>query len=195
MKKVNIFPGRFQPFHKGHLKCCEDAYKKNGYPCVIMYIHNEKFDERKPFGDEFIEEELEMLKKSCDYIEDAIWIRRPLPMILCRLLHERDYEPVLWLAGEDRIDSYKRLMQPEKIKDEFGFDAPEFMITNRYCSATEVRQSIANDDYDTYKDLMPEGVNTNRSFFDKLKKQLDKVLSKTESRFTSLKSYIIERLK
>ena len=44
LKKVNIFCGRFQPFHKGHLKCCEDAYKKNGYPVFIFYVPNKQFD-------------------------------------------------------------------------------------------------------------------------------------------------------
>ena len=55
LKKVNLFAGRFQPFHSGHLQCCEDAYKENGLPVVIMYIHNDKFDSKKPFDDTIIE--------------------------------------------------------------------------------------------------------------------------------------------
>ena len=68
LKKVNLFAGRFQPFHAGHLQCCSDAFKENGYPTVIMYIHNEKFDEKKPFDDSVIEKELEIVKKNCDFI-------------------------------------------------------------------------------------------------------------------------------
>ena len=74
LKKVNIFCGRFQPFHKGHLKCCEDAYKENGYPVFIFYTPNKQFDDRKPFDDELLEEEYDILlgKTNCDSFEDLV---------------------------------------------------------------------------------------------------------------------------
>ena len=92
LKKVNIFPGRFQPFHSGHLKACEDAFKKNGLPVYIMYIHNEKFDSRKPFDDELTKKELERLVDKYEYIEGINWIRRPMPMTICRVCIENGYE-------------------------------------------------------------------------------------------------------
>jgi cytidyltransferase-like protein len=68
MKKVNVFPGRFQPFHNGHLQAIKDAYEENGLPTVVMYIHNDKFDNRKPFNDEIIERELNIINQEVQLI-------------------------------------------------------------------------------------------------------------------------------
>lgn len=172
LKKVNIFPGRFQPFHNGHLKACEDAFKKNGLPVYIMYIHNEKFDSRKPFDDELTKKELERLVDKYEYIEGINWIRRPMPMTICRVCIENGYEPVLWLAGEDRIDGYKKLMKGKSIKDELGIDEPEFYITKRYGSATDVREAIKNDDEEKFKELMPKEAH---DLFSEFKKQISSI--------------------
>ena len=172
LKKVNIFPGRFQPFHSGHLKACEDAFKKNGLPVYIMYIHNEKFDSRKPFDDELTKKELERLVDKYEYIEGINWIRRPMPMTICRVCIENGYEPVLWLAGEDRIDGYKKLMKGKSIKDELGIDEPEFYITKRYGSATDVREAIKNDDEEKFKELMPKEAH---DLFSEFKKQISSI--------------------
>ena len=153
MKKVNVFPGRFQPFHNGHLQACKDAMKENGFPVVVMYIHNEKFDNRKPFSDDIIEKELKLIKEDC--IEDAIWLNRPWPTLVCRVLLEHGYEPVLWLAGEDRINSYKNMVQEDKIRNELNIEPPKFYLTNRYGSATAVREAILSNDIDKFKELMP----------------------------------------
>lgn len=184
LKQVNIFPGRFQPFHKGHLKCCEDAYKKNGYPTVIMYVHNTKFDKKKPFDDELLIKELEIIKKEYDYIEDYIPMQRPLLGIMCNDLKEKGYEANIWLAGPDRIDSYKRQLNPKYI-DELGVKLPELMETNRYSSATEVREAIKNGDENKFKELMPKGTD---KMFDEYKEQLDKVIK--ENKYLSLSSFI-----
>lgn len=184
LKQVNMFPGRFQPFHKGHLKCCEDAYKENGLPTVIFYIHNEKFDKKKPFDDELIKKEMEIIKKNNKFIEDAIWLRKPFPTLMCRILQEQGYEANLWIAGEDRIESYKKLIKPEKI-EELGVKVPELIQSNRYSSATEVREVIRNNDKGKFKELMPDGTD---KMFDEYKEQLDKVY---ESQMTLL-DYINE---
>lgn len=172
MKKVNVFPGRFQPFHRGHLQVCKDAMKENGYPTVVMYIHNEKFDNRKPFSDDIIQRELNMIKNWEDCIEDAIWLNRPWPTLVCRILLEHGYEPVLWLAGEDRIDNYKNMVQEDKIRNELKIEPPTFYLANRYGSATDVREAIKNDDLITYLNLMPE---TTGDLFDEFREQLLKI--------------------
>lgn len=172
LKDVNIFPGRFQPFHKGHLKCCEDAYKKNGLPTYIMYIHNEKFDAKKPFDDDLTKKELKRLVEKYDYIAGINWIRRPMPITICRVCMENGFRPVLWLCGADRIDSYKKLMQGKSIKDELGIDEPEFMETNRYYSGTEVRNAIKQDDEEKFKEFMPQEAH---NLYKEFKSQLDKI--------------------
>lgn len=155
MKQVNIFPGRFEPFHSGHLQAIKDAYNENGLSTVVLYIHNDKFDLHKPFDDSIIEREVNLIKESEKCIEDVIWIRRPWPTLICRVLLEHGYLPIMWLAGTDRINSYKNMVQEDKIRNELKIEPPSFYLTNRYSSATDVREAILNNDFETYKRLMP----------------------------------------
>lgn len=74
MEKVNIFAGRFRPFHNGHLQCCQDAFNENGLQTVIMFMHNDKFDKKKQFNDELIKEELEIIKRNEKCIKDTVWL-------------------------------------------------------------------------------------------------------------------------
>ena len=174
LKKVNIFCGRFQPFHKGHLKCCEDAYKKNGYPVFIFYTPNKQFDDRKPFDDNLLEKEYDILTRTYDYIEGYDWMQFPQPVRMCRVLKEKGYEGILWLAGEDRIDNYKKLLNDksiDKITNELNVHVPEIYLTNRYSSATAVREAIKNNDKKRYIELMPNGTqNLYNEFREQIKK-------------------------
>lgn len=60
LKQVNIFRGRFQPFHAGHLKFCEDNYKKNGdknkFKELIPKGTEKLFDEYKEQLDKVLKE-------------------------------------------------------------------------------------------------------------------------------------------
>lgn len=175
LKKVNIFCGRFQPFHKGHLKCCEDAYKRNGYPVFIFYIPNKQFDIRKPFDDKLLEKEYNILTKEYDYIEGFDWMQFPQPVRMCRVLKENGYEAVLWLSGEDRVDNYKKLLNSKAINsiiNELQVNVPEIFITNRYGSATEVREAIKNDNKKRYIELMPK---CTEDLYNEFKEQIDNI--------------------
>lgn len=186
LKKVNVICGRFQPFHNGHLKCCEDAYKKNGYPVFIFYTPNKQFDARKPFDDKLLEKEYSILVNDYDYIEGFDWMMKPQPVRMCRVLKEKGYEAVLWLAGEDRLKNYNTLLTPsaiKKIHNELEVNAPELYITTRYGSATEVRQAIKDHDEKKFNELMPEGTH---HLFNEFKSQIDNI---NES-LISLKSYM-----
>ena len=184
LTKINVFPGRFQPFHSGHLQACKDAFEENGLKTVIMYIHNEKFDARKPFSDDLIKKELEIIKKNEECIEDVIWLSRPMPTLVCRVLVENGYDPVLWLAGEDRIDNYKKLIQYDRIQSEFGIKGPEFYETKRYGSATAVRAAIKEDNEEEFKKLMPKGT-------DKLYQEFKTALSSIKE--SRLFNYILNK--
>ena len=201
LKKVNIFCGRFQPFHKGHLKCCEDAFKKNGYPVFIFYTPNKQFDNRKPFDDKLLEEEYDILVKNYDYIEGYDWMQFPQPVRMCRVLKEKGYEGYLWIAGEDRIDNYKKLLNQSsinKIQTELEVNVPEIYLSNRYGSATEVREAIKTNNKKRYMELMPKGT---ENLFNKFKEQIDninesskKLINFIHNNFNnmSLKNYILE---
>ena len=191
LKKVNIFCGRFQPFHKGHLKCCEDVYKENGYPVFIFYTPNKQFDDRKPFDDKLLEEEYDILTKKYDYIEGYDWMKFPQPVRICRVLKEKGYEAVLWLAGEDRMDNYKKMLNKtsiDKIDNELNVSIPELYLTNRYGSATAVRAALKNNDKQKYIELMPDGT---EKLYDKFLRQINAL---NESKCKSLRNFVKESM-
>lgn len=170
IEEVNIFPGRFQPFHNGHLQAIKDAYNENGLPTVIMYMKTTKQDERKPFNDSLIEEELNVIKESNkEYIKDVIWLSKPMPTIICRVLKENNYEGNLWIAGEDRISKYSSLIIPQKI-NELHVKIPKLWQSKRYSSATEVRRHIKESNIDKFKELMPK---ESWYMFEKFKSQIN----------------------
>lgn len=70
-----------------------------------------------------------------------------------------------------------------------GVKLPELMETNRYSSATEVREAIKNGDKKKFNELMPKGT---EKMFDEYKEQLDKILK--ENKYISLVDFIQESL-
>ena len=39
-KRVNLIISDFQPFHPGHLKSAQKLFDMNGYPCLMVCIHD-----------------------------------------------------------------------------------------------------------------------------------------------------------
>ena len=86
----------------------------------------------------------------------------------------------LWLAGEDRIESYKKQLNKtsiDKIENELA--VPELYQTKRYGSATAIRKTIEEDNFTEFKKLMPKGT-------DKFKEQYFNI----KESFVSLKNFI-----
>lgn len=202
--KVNIFLGRFQPFTKGHLKVLELGKQENNLPTVILMIQNTKMDEKHPFSDDLIKKEMEIIKSEYkDIIKDILYVKSADILAFGELLHDNNYEPVLWLTGTDRLIPYTKMA--EKYKEQAGFisDFKTFEIKrgDEDISATKVRNAIKNNDINEYKNLMPK--NTDK-LFNELKTALENIpqqepkqkrLRKTkESLLISLSDFIKESL-
>ena len=200
--KVNIFLGRFQPFTKGHLKVLELGKKENNLPTVILMIQNTKMDSKHPFSDDLIKKEMNIIKSEYkDIIADILYVKSADILAFGELLHENNYEPVLWLTGTDRLIPYTKMA--EKYKDQAGFisDFKTFEIKRgeEDISATKVRTAIKDNDIDEYKKLMP---NKTDSLFDNFKYALDNlveepVIKKSRKKVKeglSLSNYIKESL-
>lgn len=202
-KKVNIFLGRFQPFTKGHLKVLELGYKENSLPTVILMIQNTKMDEKHPFSDDLITKEMDIIKKEYPkLIADTLYVKSADILLFSELLHNNDYEPILWLTGSDRLVPYTKMAEKYKDQAQLISDFKTFEIkrTDEDISATKVRESIKNNDINEYKKLMP--INTENLFSD-FKDALDNLVIEEkpkkrrkvkESKLISLSNYIKESL-
>ena len=176
MKKVNICLGRFMPFTKGHYKMIEYGLKHNGLPTVIFMISNKKMDKKHPFSDELIQKEMDMIKKSFNGIENTVYVSSADIVKLGQWCYENNYEPQLWITGSDRLAAYKRQAENPKYQDlghfPSSFTTLEVPRTDEDISATKVRESIMNDDLNTFKKMMPEGT---EKLFDDFKEALSQV--------------------
>lgn len=174
-ERVNIITGRFQPFHMGHLKIAEDLYKKNGLPIILIKVRKTKESMITEYGKgtlfpySIIDNMLNEIIKNYDFIIDHIEIENvSFDTQLFPSLRPK-YEPVLFGAGPDRVIGYDAQRQRfiDKHDNKLNFD-PDFEIekTNRYGSATVVRDAINKGDKEMFLKLMPESLH---KFYDDLK--------------------------
>ncbi len=158
-KKVNIMTGRFQPFHNGHMKMAEALYEKNKRPVVVVVVHPGHNDSGKsPFTVEALNVLMENLPDDSDgiiegyriiktgYLGDVVEALRP------------KYEPILWGSGSDRVDGYNAQIKFNETRNNELNLLEEFEIfeTTRSLSGTEVRKIIKEDDYASFKKMVPK---------------------------------------
>ena len=158
MKNVNMILGRFQPITLGHLKIVDELYNKNNLPIVFCLVSNTKFDDKRPFDDNIISEELDIIMKEDKRIAGYVYVKSADIVKCAEILHNNMFEPHLWGCGTDRYESYKK--QVDKYKDIANliaeFDVLEIQRNDEDVSATKVRESIMNDDIQGYCQMMPK---------------------------------------
>lgn len=153
-KKVNLIVGRFQPFHKGHLKMAKFLFEKNGLPCHIAVVypgHNKSG--KSPFTKSIIEKYMNPVVESNDEIEGyTIYKSGYLGNILASLA-DLGYEVSLLGCGEDRLADYNKQTEYLKNTDLSDLVGKHFEIvkTPRVGSATEVRDLLMKSDYSGFK--------------------------------------------
>ena len=153
-KKVNLIVGRFQPFHKGHLKMAKFLHEKNGLPCHIAVVypgHNKSG--KSPFTKSIIEKYMNPVVESNDEIEGyTIYKSGYLGNILSSLA-EIGYDVSLLGCGDDRLADYTKQTEYLKNTDLSDLIGKHFEIvkTPRIGSATEVRDLLMNSDYSGFK--------------------------------------------
>ena len=101
---VNIFPGKFQPFHNGHLKVIKKMYDKNKKPSVLVVITPD--DKEHSFNQEMHMKVFKDLLKNNDMIKDVIFAKRGWIKDIMSKVRPK-YEPVLWGYGDDRKNNYE----------------------------------------------------------------------------------------
>jgi len=149
--KVELFLGRLQPVHLGHVK----IIKKMKNPIVVL-VKGAKSSQDKNRNPLSAEEQRKLLKKAVPRVKVVVAKAGYLPEIIADL-REAGYEVETVYAGSDRISSYKRQVDSanKKLLDKQKFDVT-FRETERFASATEVRNAIRSDDKDEFQKLMPK---------------------------------------
>lgn len=168
---VNVYTGRFQPFHLGHLSNLEEAAKRGlrTVICPVMAGKTAKSIAAHPFNGEVEDEMFGRLKSTySDLIADIIPIPRPSLDMWVDAIRERGMEPITWTTGMDRKPAYEAMIQRYgkdfNLVDNFevigldkdmGADGGSASNTAGI-SGTAVRQCLANGDEEGFKEQMPQ---------------------------------------
>lgn len=168
---VNVYTGRFQPFHLGHLSNLQAAAERGlrTVICPVMAGKTPKSIAGHPFNGKIEEEMFSRLKSAYgDLIADIIPIARPSLDCWVEAVRERGMEPITWTTGADRKPSYENIIAkygPDfNLVDNFevigldkDMDAEGGNIGNTAgISGTAIRKCLVDGNEDGFKEQMPE---------------------------------------
>ena len=194
--------------------------KKDNIKTVIDYLNangegilndTEKEILKRPFTNELIEKELEIIKKSNKkLILDVIYVKNAYDALadFASKVSNGDYEPNYLMCGDDRVDNYTKMIEsdkPWKTADGKEYDniLKGVLKTNigkgrtEGVSGTAVRNAIISKDKSQFIKIMPAGVD---SMFDDFVKAFDdfkNTLSSTineYNNYSSLKDFLCENI-
>lgn len=150
--KASAFIGRLQPVHLGHIKIIQGM--KNPIVILVKGKASSADKKRNPLS---AQDQIFLLRKVFPNLRVVIAQNGYLPDIFADLRESANIEITDLYAGEDRIRDYQRMIERINTQlpsnKQFGV---RFHKTKRFASATAVRKAIREDDYETFKKLMPE---------------------------------------
>ena len=217
--RINSSDKKIERKKKG-IKIGSKSYTDESVNKVIEYIDNpigdlteqERELLKRPFTNELIDKELEIVKKSNKNIIDVIPVVNMFEA-LARfnkfiLDHQDEYEPQYWMCGDDRVDNYSELIDKyDKLAIERGGEEYDNVVKGKLktstgkgrtegVSGTAVRKAILTKDKSAFEKIMPKGTgpifNDFIKAFDDFKIQLQNIIK--EHKMMSLKEYIFESL-
>ena len=173
--KVAIFPGRFQPFHNGHIEAIHRTAKHFGVPVIPIQIKSK--NENSPFPDSLLEKIGKAIVKEFPFIQDyALYPpdRKTVIPQMVKFLQEKGYNPIGVGCGSDRLKDYERqvdyLTSPKSdvLVDEFSVA----MVDQRLAdgpSGTKIREYLMNDDKTAFEKATPRSLHP---FYKELQKYI-----------------------
>lgn len=125
---------------------------------IVVIVKGEMSSEEKSRNPLDAETQQRLLKKACPGVPVSISPDGFLPGIL-GYFRKKGQEIVKIYCGADRMPEYtKAIEKANKQMDESLQYHVKFEETERFTSATAVRQAIRDGDFDTFKKLMPREI-------------------------------------
>jgi len=163
-EEVVVFQGRMQPPTKAHIRIIDNAWKKYHKKVIIAIVKSGNAD--SPFPIKLVQE---MIKKATSAKFEILELKTGFIGDFISPLRDNDMEPVILLAGSDRVNSYNE--QIKRYKDLFNLNliVEEIPRTDEDISASKVRNAIQSGDEETFKSMMSPKL---YSYFSKLQRYL-----------------------
>lgn len=174
--KVIMFPGRFQPVHRGHIVAFERASKEYGLPVIPIQVVSKS--EKSPFPELLLEKIGESVVKEFSFLADFIIYpsdRKTVIPQMIKYLRELGYNPVSMACGSDREKAYLpqlNYLNSEKsdvlVTEPFGLKVVD-VRTSEGASGTKVREAISSGNQSEFERMTPKSIH---KFWNELKKYL-----------------------
>jgi cytidyltransferase-like protein len=175
--RVVIFPGRFQPFHNGHIAALKKASDIFQLPVVPIQILSKT--DKSPFDDGLLMKIGQSVAKEFKWMAGyALYppgLKTVVPQMVKYLRDQYNFEPISMGCGSDRLKSYEsqiKYLNSEKsdvpISEPFRIEICDERAPGGP-SGTKVREAITADDKKLFEQLTPKSVH---SFYNELKKAL-----------------------
>jgi cytidyltransferase-like protein len=175
-ERVCIFPGRFQPFHLGHIAALERTSKAFNAKVIPIQILSKS--EKSPIPDSLLLKMGEAISKQYSFI--AQYVLYPQGLItfipeMIKLLQSKGYNPVGVGCGSDRLKDYQRQVTRYLMNQDSEVHVDEFevaMVDQRNeggPSGTRVREAIQANNEEEFMKLTPKSIH---KFYNELKKYM-----------------------
>lgn len=176
MANGTLILGRFTVFHVGHYSLIKNAKKK--YPeneLVLAVVYGEKSSKDVSKNPTSFEERERIITKTLNkngmhpYILEAK--TGYIPKMITDIKEKFDIDITVIYCGTDRLSTYQNQLDKaqmgniklEEVKRDLDTDLSEVESKEeltKKASATEVRKSVSNNDFENFSSLMPEGLDT-----------------------------------
>lgn len=173
--KICFMPGRFQPFHNGHISALKATSEKFGCPVIPLQIISKT--DKSPFPEYLLKEIGLTVAKNNKFIQNFLiypnsYGKTVIPQFV-RFLRDSGYEPIGFGVGSDRVSAYKpqiKYILSDKTDTRVDKDFKLEIVDVREKdgpSGTKVRDSIQNNDFESFQEMMPDYLH---SYFKELQK-------------------------
>lgn len=175
--RVCVMPGRFQPFHLGHLAALERTSKEFGCPVIPIQIISK--NEKSPFPDSLLNRIGNAVAKEysrfiAKYVLYPQTLKPVIPQMVL-LLQKEGFNPIGMGCGSDRLKSYEsqiRYINSDRsdvaITEPFILKNVDERLTDGP-SGTRVRAAITEDDKKSFEKMTPKSIH---QYYDELKRHL-----------------------
>ena len=176
-ERVVIFPGRFQPFHNGHIAALQKCHNIYRLPVVPVQILSKT--DKSPFPDallqkigEAVANEFGWMAGYCLYPQG---LKTVVPQMVKYVREQFDFEPVGMGCGSDRLKAYEpqiKYINSDRtdvpVSEPFRLEMCDERAPGGP-SGTRVREAIIAGDIKLFEEMTPKSVHP---FYKQLKKYL-----------------------
>lgn len=154
----NIVIGKFQPFNNGHLKMCTRVKKENKLPVFLCVVHPGSTSKKYPFSQDLVKKSISTLvSENSDLFSGFCFIESPLLEDALSKSGEKVNVASI-CVGEPGFEDM--VLQREWIRKKYdtGQKGIEIFKTPIWSNNSEIRNSVANSDFQTFKAKVPKSI-------------------------------------